>query len=421
MTERDPFGNDSSEPTPNPAAFDHLRDIPAGDHPEPPSPLSSSEYATDAANSAERAAYAETAPPVRVENERYTRRRRGAGLIALALIFGAIGGYGGTWAFNYFDDGASSFTALDLDPGDSTVPPGAIEQVAAGVLPSVVQLNVTGDSTAGAGTGIILSEDGVILTNEHVVRVAEGDGRIIVSFSNGERARAEIIGTDPATDVAVIKAEGISGLNPATLGTSSDIRVGQTVVAFGSPFGLESTVTAGIVSALNRSINTSDNPDQATIFPAIQTDAAINPGNSGGPLVDLSGRVIGVNSAIRTDARDSGSIGLGFAIPIDLARRIADQLIAGEDVVHPRIGVTIQNDSTSAGALVVEVVPGSGADEAGIKADDIITGLNGAPVVDGDSLVANVLNYVPGDSITLNILRDGEQIEVTVTIGSDAS
>ena len=211
------------------------------------------------------------------------------------------------------------------------------------LLPSVVQINVAGGGEAGSGTGIIISSDGEIITNNHVVEAAADGGSLTASFNDGSNAKAEILGRDPVTDLAVIKANGKSGLQPATLGNSADLEVGQQVVAIGSPYGLDGTVTSGIISELNRPVASSDASGASqTVFPAIQTDAAINPGNSGGPLVDLQGRVIGINSAIRTNGPvDSGSIGLGFAIPIDLAKNVSQQLVKGDKVQHARIGVTV--------------------------------------------------------------------------------
>lgn len=350
---------------------------------------------------------------------RSTRSRIGTAvfLAIFAFVAGAAGAIVATMGVSQM---MGTFSALDLQPTESTLPDGAIEQVAAAVLPSVVQLQVSNEVTGGSGTGIILSPDGLILTNHHVIDVAGDDGNITVSFSDGNRANASLIDSDPATDIALIQAENVTGLKPATLGTSADLNVGQTVVAIGSPFGLESTVTAGIISALNRSVSTADD-EQNAIFPAIQTDAAINPGNSGGPLVDLSGRVIGMNSAIRTDNETSGSIGLGFAIPIDLVIRVSNQIKAGEQVTHPRIGIVINTSARIAGAEVTEITPGSGAEKAGIQEGDIITRLNGVPVAGGTELVANILNFQPGDTVEITLVRDGKRVNLDVVLGSDAS
>ena len=202
--------------------------------------------------------------------------------------------------------------------------------------PSVVKIYASGQQGSGSGSGIILTDDGEILTNNHVVEIAADGGELAVSFNDGRTAKATIVGRDPLTDLAVIQAEDVSGLTPATLGDSDDLAVGQQVVAVGSPFGLESTVTTGIVSALNRPVTTQgeSSTDPATVFPAIQTDAAINPGNSGGPLIDMNGQVVGIDSAIRTapssGGEQGGSIGLGFAIPINDAIPIVEELRDGE-------------------------------------------------------------------------------------------
>jgi putative serine protease PepD len=273
---------------------------------------------------------------------------------------------------------------------------------------------------------VVLSSDGQILTNNHVV--AESVGDLVVSFTDGTTAPAEIIGTDPLTDLAVIQARGVSGLTTASLGTSGDVKVGQEVVAVGSPFGLESTVTSGIVSALDRPVNTGTTSDgQSAVFPAIQTDAAINPGNSGGALVDLDGEVVGINAAIRTAGSamaTAGSIGLGFAIPMDQARPIVEQLAAGEPATHARIGVSVSDASvsggvTTTGALVGDVTAGSAAADAGLTEGDVITAVDGHPISGSDALVATVRKYRPGDEVTLTYRRGDTADEVTVTLDSD--
>jgi putative serine protease PepD len=250
-----------------------------------------------------------------------------------------------------------------------------------------------------------------------------------VAFSDGTNAKATIVGRDPVTDIAVIKAEGKSGLTPATLGSSADLQVGQDVVAIGSPFGLESTVTTGIVSALNRPVTSSDGSGTGspTVFPAIQTDAAINPGNSGGPLVDLNGNVIGINSAIRAGSNgpgQAGSIGLGFAIPIDLAKNISKQLLDGEQATHAQIGVTVRpavsgDEITGIGAEINEVSSGSPGEKAGLKAGDIITAVHGNAVASSDALVASIRAYQPGETVEVTYLRDGKSSKVDVKLGSD--
>ena len=355
-------------------------------------------------------------------------RRRVAGTLAL-VVLAAGAGVGGAVAYDAIR-GNDTGVVSSLDAGSDTgsAPAGDVEKVAQKLLPSVTQINVAGGGQAGSGTGIIISSDGQILTNNHVVESAADGGSITVAFNDGSNAKAEILGRDAVTDLAVIKADGKSGLQPATLGSSADLKVGQEVVAIGSPFGLESTVTSGIISALNRPVASSDaGGSEQTVFPAIQTDAAINPGNSGGPLVDLEGRVIGINSAIRsngTTSTDAGSIGLGFAIPVDLAKNVSQQLVKGDKVKHARIGVTVgpaiaKDDITGVGAEVKEVTNGSAGDKAGLEKGDIITAVNDVPVVSSNALVAAIRGYEPGDTIELTYLRDSEKNTVKVTLDSD--
>lgn len=362
---------------------------------------------------------------------RPARRRRLVAGLALAAVAGGAG-FGGAWAYDAVNDDSTSggpvVSSLDTPASTKSAPDGAVETVAQKVLPSVVQINVRGADEGGSGTGIIISSDGDILTNDHVVEPAGDGGQITVAFSDGTNVPAKIVGQDPVTDIAIVRAEGVSGLTPAALGTSSDLKVGQAVVAIGSPFGLESTVTQGIISALNRPVESSDGSGgEARVFPAVQTDAAINPGNSGGPLVDLQGRVIGINSAIRsggTSSDTAGSIGLGFAIPVDLAKNVAKQLLAGQEVQHARIGVTVapatgSDQITGIGAEVREVTSGGAGDKAGIKAGDVITALNGNAISSSNALVATIRGYQPGDKVTLTVQRDGKSSKVEVTLESD--
>ena len=357
--------------------------------------------------------------------------RRGTRTIAAAaavVLLAAGAGVGGAAAYDAIRGDDGTVSSLDSNSSTERAPAGAIEQAAKKVLPSVTQINVSGKGEAGSGTGIIISSDGQILTNNHVVDVASDGGSITVAFNDGSIAKAKVLGRDPVTDLAVIQAEGKSGLQPAALGDSSSLEVGQQVVAIGSPFGLESTVTSGIISALNRPVASSDSSgaDQ-TVFPGIQTDAAINPGNSGGPLIDLQGRVIGINSAIRSNgdtSTDAGSIGLGFAIPIDLAKNVSKHLVKGEKVEHARIGVTVsaavsKDNITGIGAEIQEVTKGSAGDDAGLKKGDIITAVNGDPIVSSNALVASIRGYQPGETITLTYRRGGEKHDTKVTLDSD--
>jgi putative serine protease PepD len=319
------------------------------------------------------------------------RRRRGAatGLLVAALVLGGAGGVAGAAGYDALDGDAGSPASETRAPlttarsasdeasaeeSDTPAPDGSPEAVAASVLPSVVKINVAGaQGGSGSGSGVILSEDGEILTNNHVVEAAEQGGRLTVNFDDGSGAEAEIVGTDPMTDLAVIKAQGVEGLTPATIGSSDQIDVGEAVVAIGSPFGLEATVTSGIVSAVNRPVSVPNEDDleqeelpgvpgqpeaaqvPSTTYPAIQTDAAINPGNSGGPLVNLDGEVIGINSSIRSASSglsgEAGSIGLGFAIPITKVLPIVEQLRAGETATHARLGVTVSTSGLEDGLI----------------------------------------------------------------------
>jgi putative serine protease PepD len=261
--------------------------------------------------------------------------------------------------------------------------------------------------------------------------MAEGGGSLKVSFTDGSSADAEILGTDPLTDTAVIKAQDVSGLTPATIGKSANLGVGEGVVAVGSPFGLDATVTSGIVSALNRPVNVgSDDQGNSTTYPAIQTDAAINPGNSGGPLVDMTGAVIGINSSIRTAASESpygsagqsGSIGLGFAIPIDEVMPIVDQMAKGETPTHARLGITVGNPQTGddAGAVVKDVTSGSTADKAGLSSGSVITKVDQQRITGADSLVATIRSYRPGDTVSVTWTSNGKEQSADLVLDSDA-
>jgi putative serine protease PepD len=361
------------------------------------------------------------------------RRRGGPGIVIAAVLAGALAGTAGAAGYTAAtdDDSAtpSSTTSLDTTPvsnssSNDKADDGAVEQVASAVQPSVVQINTTAAQGAGNGTGIIISSDGQILTNNHVVESAADGGSITVIFSDGTTADATIVGRDPVTDVAVIQADEVSGLQPAALGSSDDLDVGEEVVAIGSPFGLESTVTSGIVSALNRPVtaSSSSGSNSATVFPAIQTDAAINPGNSGGPLVNMNGQVIGINSAIY--GQSGGSIGLGFAIPIDLARSIADQLVDGETPTHARIGITVtdaveSDQITTIGARIDDVASDSAGEAAGLESDDIVTEVDGHRVTSANGLIALIRSYRPGDEVSVTYLRDGDEHQTDVTLDSD--
>jgi len=356
--------------------------------------------------------------------------------VAAAVLVGGLSGFGGAALWAAVDDDAdapSSLSARVLDPAPVEVPDGTVQAVAEKVLPAVVQIEVSGPQGSGSGSGIVLSEDGDILTNEHVVSLLSGGGgQVAVSFSDGSRARAALVGTDPLTDLAVIRAEDVSDLTPAALGSSGNLSVGQGVVAIGSPYGLDATVTTGIVSALNRPVQVGrDQAGNTTAYAAIQTDAAINPGNSGGPLVDLAGRVVGINASIRTTGTggyggsgQGGSIGLGFAIPIDAALPIVEQILAGETPTHARLGIVVADvridDTGATGAQVQEAADGSAADRAGLEPGDVITSLGGTQITSSESLIATIRNHRPGDEVELTYVRDGDSRTTTLELGSDA-
>jgi len=358
-------------------------------------------------------------------------------VIAASVLLGGAAGVGGAaaWTSTHPAEQASAPAAAPVNTGTSDsaattsdpAPEGSVEAVAAKVLPSVVKIDVSGQSGEGSGSGIILTADGTILTNNHVVELAGDGGSLSVSFNDGTTADATVLGTDPLTDTAVIKAEGVSGLTPATIGESGSLAVGQEVVAIGSPYGLDATVTSGIVSALDRPVNVgNDGQGNATTYPAIQTDAAINPGNSGGALVDLSGRVVGINSSILSNATEgeAGSIGLGFAIPIDEVVPLIQAMENGETPEHARLGVSVPQDTTSTGtdqgAEIGDVVPGSAAADAGLQNGDVITKIDDHVITGSDSLIATVRSYRPGDQVSVTWTRNGEEHTADLTLSSDA-
>ena len=354
-----------------------------------------------------------TAPP---------RRGRGkvvAGVAALVLAVGGVaGGVGGYVGYEAADRSGPVANALNQAPPaqqTGSAPEGSIEQVAQKVLPTVVQVQVSG----GAGSGFVLSSDGLVLTNNHVVESAAGGGPIKVQLQDGRSFDARIVGRDPSSDLAVVKAEDVRDLPVAELGNSGDLRIGQQVVAVGSPFDLNGTVTSGIVSSLNRPVRAGgDQGSQATVLNAIQTDAAINPGNSGGPLVNMRGQVVGINSAIyspnSSQSSQGGSVGIGFAIPVDQARRTAKELAETGKATQTVLGVSV-GDSQDGGALVREVTPGSAAEAAGVRTGDVITRFGDRPIDSSDALVAAVRSRAPGEKVQLTI---GEDRTVEVTLGS---
>jgi putative serine protease PepD len=298
-------------------------------------------------------------------------------------------------------------------------------------LPSVVTIHVTAAGASGSGSGEVIKPDGYILTNNHVISAAARGGSITVLFTNGETDDARLVGRDIQTDLAVIKVDAHQSLKPIRWGASSSLVVGQPVVALGAPLGLASTVTSGIVSALDRSVNVpADNGRTALIVSAIQTDAAINPGNSGGALVDCNGRLIGIPTAGASvpnpvGGGSVGSVGIGFAIPSDFARTISDEIIATGSVTHASFGLRVAPISSAAsgkpsgGLYVVATQPGGAAAEAGIKAGDIITKLDDNPA-SVEQLQALSLTRRPGAQVNVTYKHSGEERTTTLTLGSQS-
>jgi len=370
------------------------------------------------------------APPTS-PRQRSRAGRLTVGALAIAVVSAGIGG--GVATLMQPGRPSWSSTSSGAAPGvpAASLPAGSVEQVAAKVVPSVVKLETDMGRQSEEGSGIILSSDGLIMTNNHVVAAANGGPgappgavQTKVTFANGATTTFKVVGTDPSSDIAVVQAVGATGLAPIALGSSGNLRVGQDVVAIGSPLGLEGTVTTGIVSALNRPVAAGgDAQNQNTVLDAIQTDAAINPGNSGGALVNMNGELVGVNSAIATLGGDSGqsqsgSIGLGFAIPVDQAKRIADELIQSGTASHASLGVQVGNDASVDGAKIVDVTAGGAASAAGMPAGVVVTKVDDRVIGSADALVAAVRSRAPGDKVTLTYLDpSGKPQTVDVTLG----
>jgi putative serine protease PepD len=342
-------------------------------------------------------------------------------LLAVLLV-GAVGGGVGWYLTRTADETpllAPGTQLSQVDPG-VTREPGSVAKIAQSVTPAVVSIEVRVGQAGATGSGVVIEgENGYIVTNNHVVSGADGveGAEIRAVFSDGSGSAARIVGRDPASDVAVLKVEK-PGLLTASLGNSADVVVGDPVVAIGSPLGLAGTVTSGIVSALDRPVRLAgEGSDTNAVISAVQTDAPINPGNSGGALVDASGAVIGINTAIASTGA-GGSIGLGFAIPIDTVRDIAEQLIATGSAVHAALGVNTRSvtDGTRDGALVLNVQPNSAATHAGIREQDIVIAVDGKLVGSSEELVVAVDAHHPGDTITVEVVRGGASTELKATL-----
>ncbi|WP_432123285.1 S1C family serine protease [Streptomyces sp. S1] len=369
------------------------------------------------------------------------RSRKGlavAGALVFALLTGVIGG--GIGAYVERNGGLTTVELPQAAAEDTGRAPDSVAGIAASALPGVVTLHVKGSGSSGTGTGFVLNTKGHILTNNHVVDGARSSADISVTFSSGETARAKLVGKDTGYDLAVVQVTGVSGLKPLPLGNSDNVRVGDPVVAIGAPFDLSNTVTSGIISAKERPITAGgekgDGSDISYVD-ALQTDAPINPGNSGGPLLDSKARVIGINSAIRAaggsggdgeggGASQPGSIGLGFAIPINQGKRVAEELIRTGKATHPVIGVSLDMQYEGDGARVGEkgkdgtasVTPGGPAAKAGLRPGDVITKVDGQRVHNGEELIVKIRAHRPGDRLELTLSRDGKELTKTLTLGS---
>ena len=377
---------------------------------------SSSPYSTDSAYST----YSGYTPDEPNNSARPpSRRGRAAALVAGACVMtlgaGTLGG-----AIGYLAARDSLATGpLQVAAASSLSAPasGSIAAVAAAVQPSVVQLDVSGDAGSGTGSGFVIRDDGYIVTNNHVAGSAKSSGSIKVSFADGTTADGTLVGANPGYDIAVVKVDR-ANLDAIALGSSAGLVVGDSVIAVGSPLGLQGTVTTGIVSALNRPVTAGGEGEMAFIN-AIQTDAAINPGNSGGPLVDSTGAVIGVNSAIASMSSglgQPGSIGLGFAIPFDTVKRIVDEIISSGSSSTPVIGVKLEMAFTGPGAKVAEITGDGPAEMAGLATGDLITKLNGQLIADATSLIVTIRANAPGDQVMLTVVRGDKTLNIPVTL-----
>jgi putative serine protease PepD len=351
---------------------------------------------------------------------RHGHRRFAAAIVAAAAI-----GAGATLGLSHaFDSSSPAASAVSIPAAQ----PAALSssnflspaQIYSRTSPGVVDISVSGtdtnsfgpfgqQETEGEGSGFVIDTKGNIVTNAHVV---DGASSITVHFRDGTTAKATLVGADATTDIAVVHV-GVSSskLHPLTLGSSSNVQVGESVAAIGSPFGLPYSITTGIVSATGRTITS---PNNSSIAGAIQTDAAINHGNSGGPLIDAHGRVIGVNAQI--DSSSDGNNGVGFAIPIDTAKQVADQLLSSGKVEHAFLGVRVGTQSV--GASITSVVSGSGAAKAGLKAGDVVLAVDGKTISNGDRLQSAIAAHKPGDTVTLRIRRSGSIHTLKATLGT---
>jgi len=375
-------------------------------------------------------------PPAPAATRPPERRRRtlGAGVVVLLVLVALLGG---------IVLGALGARALWPAPSSAGLPPSgtsptsterspeSVAGIASAALESTVYIEVVGGNVGSSGSGMVLREDGYVVTNNHVIApAADGDGRVTLTFADGSKEDADIVGRTVDYDLAVLHVER-AGLTPLPLADSDAVVVGDTAIAVGAPLGLEGTVTSGIISALNRPVEAGQGGEATSFINAIQTDAAINPGNSGGPLLNGAGEVIGINTAIaQAGGRQAGSIGLGFAIPANQVRRTAEEIIETGQATYPVIGVALDTRYTGEGVLVLEedagdnpaVTPGGPGEAAGIEPGDVITHFDGQPVTQPSELIVAVRSRAPGDVVVLTV-RDGSGAprEVEVTLGEMVS
>ncbi|CAL9274922.1 hypothetical protein SUDANB5_03423 [Streptomyces sp. SudanB5_2050] len=359
-----------------------------------------------------------------------------AALLIAALVAGGLGGgLGYTLAKNNDESGSTTVSASDTG-GSVKRDAGTVAGVAAGALPSTVTIQAEGSNgEGGTGTGFVFDKQGHIVTNNHVVAEAVDGGKLSATFPDGKKYEAKVVGHAQGYDVAVIKLESApSDLKPLPLGNSDKVAVGDSTIAIGAPFGLSNTVTTGIISAKNRPVASSDGSgsSKASYMSALQTDASINPGNSGGPLLDAQGNVIGINSAIQSTSNggfgtgQAGSIGLGFAIPINQAEFVAKQLIKTGKPVYAKIGASVSLEETANGAKLTEqgvngsepVEPGGPAADAGLKPGDVITKLDDRVIDSGPTLIGEIWTHKPGDEVTVTYERGGKERTTQLTLGS---
>lgn len=411
----------------------------AGQGPAPAAPQLPS-GASQAAGPYSNSAPAQAQTATATKKPRKTRKTLAA-FVAVALLSAGVGGGSAIAANHYLNSSSSGFsTATTTQVTQASANSPDWTATAAAIKDAVVAIRVEGSNKQGQGSGVIIDAKGHIVTNNHVVSGAGQGAKLSVTIGD-KTYSAKVVGTDPSTDLAVLKLENPpSNLTVASWGDSSKLKVGQPVMAVGNPLGLSDTVTTGIVSALNRPVTTqavndnnvddtnfnSQRDSDVVVTSAIQTNAAINPGNSGGALVDSSGALVGITSSIASLASNgsssgqSGNIGIGFAIPSTQVKSVVEQLIANGTVKHPQLGIRASNGTsgTQLGAKVEDVTQGSAAAQAGLQKGDLITAIDGTPVVGSESLVAQVRSYEVGKEVTLKVLRGSETLELKVTLGT---